>query len=226
MFNNIRKHAFTLAEVLVTLGIIGVVSAMTIPSLTQSWQKQAYVAQLKKTYSQLAQATATAIQNEEALSLDESKYVGKEGGKEFLRKYLKIVNDCGTSYTPCFARKYRHITGDDVRLNSLIIAVTTADGVSIAYVDEGYKFDGYWATDDYHGHIPLLIDINGAKGPNVAGRDLFYLEVYSDGTVGESYSPDYSDSDVYRKQSCVEGWSYPGVGCLKTIMNNGWTMDY
>ena len=41
-----RKSAFTLAEVLVTLGIIGVVSAMTVPSLMQNYQRQSYVTQL------------------------------------------------------------------------------------------------------------------------------------------------------------------------------------
>ncbi|HIT93090.1 MAG TPA: type II secretion system protein, partial [Candidatus Stercorousia faecigallinarum] len=42
------SHAFTLAEVLVTLGIIGVVSAMTVPSLMQNHQKKTYVTQLHK----------------------------------------------------------------------------------------------------------------------------------------------------------------------------------
>ena len=225
MFNNIRKHAFTLAEVLVTLGIIGVVSAMTIPSLTQSWQKQAYAAQLKKTYSQLAQAAAMAIQEEYAVSLDESKYVGKEGGKEFLRKYLKIVNDCGTSYTPCFARKYKNIDGsENNNLARPDLVITTADGVSISMLNYWY----FGARHYDHDCLSLIVDINGQKGPNVVGRDLFYIEVYSDGKVAESYDDEYRS--LYRsgdaKQSCIEGWGYAGLGCLTNIMNNGWVMDY
>lgn len=43
-----RKTAFTLAEVLITLGIIGVVAAMTLPTLIQQHQKQVYVTQLQK----------------------------------------------------------------------------------------------------------------------------------------------------------------------------------
>lgn len=42
------KHAFTLAEVLVTLGIIGVVSAMTVPTLMQNYQRKSYVTQYIK----------------------------------------------------------------------------------------------------------------------------------------------------------------------------------
>ena len=48
--------AFTLAEVLVTLGIIGVVSAMTVPTLMQNYQRQSYVTQLHKVYNELSQA--------------------------------------------------------------------------------------------------------------------------------------------------------------------------
>ena len=50
------KPAFTLAEVLVTLGIIGVVSAMTVPSLMQNHQRKTYVTQLHKVYNELQQA--------------------------------------------------------------------------------------------------------------------------------------------------------------------------
>ncbi len=53
----VEKSGFTLAEVLVTLAIIGVVAALTIPSLIQSMQKQQYITGLKKAYSDLSQAT-------------------------------------------------------------------------------------------------------------------------------------------------------------------------
>ena len=56
----INKHfGFTLAEVLVTLGIIGVVSAMTIPSLVKNYQRQVYVTQLRKVYNEVGQAVQT-----------------------------------------------------------------------------------------------------------------------------------------------------------------------
>lgn len=54
MYNN--KHAFTLAEVLITLGIIGIVAAMTIPTLISGITGQRYRSQLKKTISTLNQA--------------------------------------------------------------------------------------------------------------------------------------------------------------------------
>ena len=55
-FVDVRRVAFTLAEVLITLGIIGIVAAMTMPSLITNYQKQRAVTQLKKSYTNLAEA--------------------------------------------------------------------------------------------------------------------------------------------------------------------------
>lgn len=52
---NNKRFAFTLAEVLVTLGIIGVVSAMTVPTLMNNYQRQSYVVQLHKVYNEFSQ---------------------------------------------------------------------------------------------------------------------------------------------------------------------------
>ncbi|MCM1339514.1 MAG: type II secretion system GspH family protein [Muribaculaceae bacterium] len=51
-----KKRAFTLAETLITLGIIGIVAAMTVPVLISNTNGAKYRSQLKKTYSTLNQA--------------------------------------------------------------------------------------------------------------------------------------------------------------------------
>ena len=58
-FDNIRRSAFTLAEVLITLGIIGVIAAMTIPTLTANYRHKVLETQFKKHYSVLSQVAAT-----------------------------------------------------------------------------------------------------------------------------------------------------------------------
>src|SRR5574344_2590672 len=58
------KKAFTLAEVLITLAIIGVVAALTIPTLITNYQKKQYVTQLKKSYSNITNAFHTAMAND------------------------------------------------------------------------------------------------------------------------------------------------------------------
>ena len=56
-----NKKAFTLAETLITLVIIGIIAAITVPTLTASWQKTRTVAALKKSHSTLSQTTYRAI---------------------------------------------------------------------------------------------------------------------------------------------------------------------
>lgn len=51
-----NKKAFTLAEVLITLGIIGVVAAMTLPTINAKYKEKVMVTQLKKTYSEFENA--------------------------------------------------------------------------------------------------------------------------------------------------------------------------
>uniref|UniRef100_UPI00402A565C type II secretion system protein n=1 Tax=Candidatus Scatousia sp. TaxID=3085663 RepID=UPI00402A565C len=58
----IRKKGFTLAEVLITLGIIGIVAAMTLPTLVNKYQKRTYIAGLQKFYTQISQAMQTMKQ--------------------------------------------------------------------------------------------------------------------------------------------------------------------
>ena len=56
-----KKAAFTLAEVLITLGIIGVVAAITMPALIQNYRNHAVEAKLKKFYSTFNQAVEMSI---------------------------------------------------------------------------------------------------------------------------------------------------------------------
>ena len=64
-----RRFGFTLAEVLVTLGIIGVVAAMTMPTLVENHQKKVYIVQLQKVYTELAQAAKRVLTDNNAVSL-------------------------------------------------------------------------------------------------------------------------------------------------------------
>ena len=66
------KKGFTLAEVLVTLGIIGVVSAMTVPTLMQNYQKKSYVTQLHKVYNELNQVLLKYQTDKNAINLTEA----------------------------------------------------------------------------------------------------------------------------------------------------------
>lgn len=86
---------FTLAEVLVTLGIIGVVSAMTVPTLMQNYQRQSYVTQLHKVYNEFSQAAERYKNDNNYLNLSESRVRGNADElKRFFNSYFKVVKDC------------------------------------------------------------------------------------------------------------------------------------
>ena len=82
--------AFTLAEVLVTLGIIGVVSAMTVPSLMQNHQKKTYVTQMHKFYNELQQAAQQYMTDKNAVNLREAGLTSNEALQDFVKTYFKV----------------------------------------------------------------------------------------------------------------------------------------
>ena len=63
------KKAFTLAEILITLGIVGIISALTIPTLIQNHKKQVLVNQLKKAMSEISQGLQLMMAEDEVTSL-------------------------------------------------------------------------------------------------------------------------------------------------------------
>ena len=227
----LKRNGFTLAEVLVTLGIIGVISAMTLPTLVKNHQRQVYVTQLQKVVTELSQAAEKAIQENNAISLDETKYQTANGARSFFNDNFKVVNNCGTDLTPCFASSYKTLQGANFTLESPIAVVSLASGASVSVYQNHLEYQGspYWTDkngvkhyEPYHGYFELQVDVNGAQGPNIVGRDLFYMGLYSDGKVAESYTGRNTDSAM---KSCQENTTY-GVGCLSKIMNDGWKMDY
>ena len=94
------QRAFTMAEVLITLGIIGIVAAMTLPSLVNNSKNKQFEAGLKRSYSVLSQALDMHYaQNGEKL-LPEN--LGQHELKPALMKYLNTVQDCGLGYNDAY----------------------------------------------------------------------------------------------------------------------------
>ena len=245
------KAAFTLAEVLITLGIIGVVAAMTLPSLIQNYQKKALATQTQKFYSMMSQAvkqymadygvddlrnTPLATDNYEDSYDDDGNYIPARNGeieslRDFATKYLKVVKECKSrdeGSDNCFAPEYRYWD------NSLLDERDYFNGRSNTYV----LADGSVISLDYYGPISILVDVNGKKGPNRAGYDLWDMSIFYDGVIDESYvdpecrkedncffMEDGSPSKVRegRFEDCKEG-AYGG--CFGHLLNNNFKFDY
>ncbi len=154
-----RKHAFTLAEVLITLGIIGVVAAMTLPTLTANYRKKESSARLKKFYSALSQAIMLS-ENENGPSLywDKEKGIAddNEGNNQ---KALKYFN----KYLKPYFKQIQFDENPDIDRDE--------DGHSNKI--KIYLADGTYFTFHNGDCAHVRFDVNGDKNPNTYGRDLF-----------------------------------------------------
>ena len=96
------KFAFTLAEVLITLGIIGIVAAMTIPNLITKHQQKVTVTKLEKAISYINQAYKLSYDDVGELTIDEAfKMDSDTYFKTYWAPYLKILTRCTSYSSPC-----------------------------------------------------------------------------------------------------------------------------
>ena len=223
------RRGFTLAEVLVTLGIIGVVSAMTVPTLMQNYQRKSYVTQLHKVYNEITQAALQYQTDRNALNLKEAGLNSQNAANAFITSYLKVVNSCD-KLSGCFADSYKKLSGVNAGIgdsNSYVIA----SGAAIRPTYSGAT------TRDVL--ISFLVDVNGKQGPNIAGRDLFIMCLYNNGvlddanynidedgnTVNFSSSPSEDERNQLFNSQCNSTSS--GIsGCFGKILNDNWEMTY
>ena len=147
--------AFTLAEVLITLGIIGVVAAMTLPSLMQNYKRQQATARIKKFVSVINQALISA---ENDLGPREDWVIGEmdnsDSAYNFLNTYIKP-----------------YIKSADIEKRTLF----GRNMATLRFVDGSQMSVKVGACYD------IFYDINGEKGPNEKGRDIFVFILCKNG---------------------------------------------
>ena len=162
-------RGFTLAEVLITLGIIGVVAALTIPTLMQKIDERETVSKVKKIYTVMNNAYENYIADNGVPNFDSSLRTTSEGAEkafEIFRPYLKITKDCGTGNgTACgMVLDYKNKNGEDASTEFATDAsrykVLLTDGTPL-WLNTGWNF------------YTISFDINGKKGPNKYGTDVF-----------------------------------------------------
>ncbi len=176
-----------MAEVLITLGIIGVVAAMTMPMIINKAERMILVQQFKKMYANL-QNTINLVQAEwgapyECYWMSES---GVENGyhldqcsefwDNFLKK-VKVLQTCSrTDYTchPQYKTKEQVLAeGGEIMYPSCSMDFYHAKFYVLN--DGAYLILNTDTTGPSNHNIYFLVDVNGAKGPNRWGYDLYYM---------------------------------------------------
>ena len=211
-----------------TLGIIGVLSAITLPTLIQNYQKKSYVTQLHKVYNELQQAAQRYIIDNNAGNLREAGLTESGALTDFFKTYFKVINDCGTHQRPCFASNYKKLSGYVIGDVSVMPTnVTIISGVSIAADIADANAGGNSRIASF------IVDINGKKGPNTAGRDLFVLGLYNNGIIDEfglAASPlpqggtEQGRENLFKNLCMSSNNVYSG--CFGKILNDNWEMTY
>ena len=192
-----KKVAFTLAEVLITLGIIGVVAAMTLPTLIANYQKQVYVNQLKKAYSSLSQGFTlmmakegvTELKDTEAFSGIKVEQCTSSRGNFYTDSCKSIREALQSTFTGItFTTEtinYKYLNGNSTSNNNVPI-IHFPDGSYILYFIFNQHLIGSTGTIGSMGS--LLIDVNGYKNPNTYGRDIFEFQISNTGVLYPSGS--------------------------------------
>ncbi|MDE6137860.1 MAG: type II secretion system GspH family protein [Candidatus Gastranaerophilales bacterium] len=212
-----KKNAFTLAEVLITLGIIGIVAAMTIPTLIQkNFEKQAVV-KLRETQSIIAQTIRMAEEEYGEVSgwgLTGANQASAEIIANNLKPFLKLATDCGvkdTKYACVSKNNYKRLNGE----NHGDYAISRSDCYKVALLN-GSSIWWRAGFSDEPRLITFWIDVNGKYQPNMYGKDLFVF-VYENNT--NSIKPLGADKkDDYWKTSCNKNST--GFGCAYYVLQN------
>ena len=218
-----NKAAFTLAEVLITLGIIGVVAALTIPGLMTAYKAHRLRSQFLKSYSTVQQVFKQMEADD--VSLDPNTYPPQTFYKTFFKYFVGGFN-CGAT----LLNKGGVCYGKDIKTGKIENPYTTLNGKFV--VPQNFFDDGQLALPD--GALVLIenpmisnptlwvsVDTNGYNNPpNRFGYDLFTFE-FLDGelrTMGDLQTK-YNNIDKYcnfEKDSDV----YNGIACAKLAKEN------
>ena len=233
-----KRNGFTLAEVLVTLGIIGVVAALTTPALIQNVGNAKVGPRLQKAKATFETAAEMMLTENSANTIRSIASSGNDLGKE-LSKYMKISkNDQDITY-----KGYKN--DGDIGLGTAKWARYDSDDGMI------YWFGGIGSKSDYpvdetagYNDIPnneyialVWVDINGSEGPNRTAKDTFRFALYNDGTLrpwgargywrSSKAAPDQERGKYWNdNESCDKDGVNNAVTCTGSIFDNGMKVIY
>jgi prepilin-type N-terminal cleavage/methylation domain-containing protein len=175
------NNGFTLAEVLITLLIIGVISSIVIPSIVQDSHNAEFKTTWRKTYADFSLATKR-IASENGGTL-KGLFTNSDTFKNTFISYFNYAKSCPASQELSPGCWHCDNTKTCKYLNGSIIS-NSWGGDSTLYLSNGVSmvfFTSSGSCDPYCGSI--YTDINGPKPPNVAGKDLFLIHVYENKAV-------------------------------------------
>ena len=211
----ILKKGFTLAEVLITLGIISVVAMMTVAPMIRKYQEKVIVTQLKKQTSIMRQALISAVAESGTPDVwfnpDMTTQEATEIFVKNVKPYLNVTRTCNAAYPGSSSDKYCAYENSPFKG---YISLFLTDG-TVWYVSGG-----------------LVVDINGKRGKNKWGYDIFNFYLTSESSLGQYLWPEGNTRITNGNQAQFPRdcrWDVPsgrlGKACTAWVLTNE-NMDY
>ena len=216
------QKGITLVEILITIGIIGVVSTLTIPSLYAAYKKHETISKLKEAYSIFQQAVKLSIVDNDDIS-----------GWNLSTADIINSSDCRriaeTYFLPYMSGTYR--TNKSYEMKTL-----GTDNLKFLYWDKNSLFQMkngmIFSVGAYYGNMRVTVDLNGISMPNRLGIDGFVFELNKTKNNIQFYGENESDSRLLYPVSglggeCKRGTNmqyYTGAYCGALIKRNNWSI--
>lgn len=210
------RKGFTLAEVLITLAVIGVVAALAIPSLLTNTSNAEYKAALKKAYATLTSATSMI-----AVNYDTAFLTVPSGHTQMRDTYIKYMPAVKTGQSgvlfPPFYPYYKNTSGGGWTTSDTVndMAAITSDGCIWRFTNAGSN-----CTSNYGGTFTnacgyFEVDVNGTRGPNRFGFDLFAFVLL--GNNGYLYVKPFGPDMGVSCTSGATNWA-GSVSCTQNML--------
>lgn len=230
-----RRIAFTLAEVLITLGIIGVVAALTLPTVIKNYQKHVTITRLQKAYSILGQVAQKSIADNGSIDLVAGEAVNATTVETFFATYwlpyfngVKVFPDRQQPSLNNNLGQYKYRNGylEIYSIGTIYdngrIFFSTIDGTTYAVSIMSWKAGENGNVAVYDTSQTVRVDINGIKPPNTYGKDVFNFEVDFEKGIARPSCANCETSHI--NNICNANGNY----CSTKIIRDGWQIksDY
>ena len=222
-----KKYGFTITEMIVALGIIGVVASLTLPNFISQGINDAYAKKLATTVSTLETAFTSMMATEGVQTMSETEFIDNphtytestneitgdketttneyENSKNIFAKYIKM-HTASNEYEDFYGNiTHKTISGSNIPFSAdVFFQLKNGAIVSMTINNANINDDKVTNNNLTFNKIvaaPVIIDINGSDAPNIWGRDAFWFLLGDDGILypygGKIYKIVYDDIDTY-----------------------------
>ncbi len=233
----INKKGFTLAEVLITLGVIGLVAALTLPSMYNNYQK----ALIGKTLARSVELVEQGI-----LNIRQEAQLNSETGDTFETLSSIKKSDLGLSGSSYITdsnafynstKSFLGIENSDYDVTNISAFAGNLD-TNLKSLYTAYKFNKLNAIVAFQNKTGtttsndsiisrVIIDANGAAKPNTFGKDVFIFGLTNSGTLIPAGTQKYADFDSKIPADGCSGSSVGnGTACAARVMADKWEIKY